>query len=79
MNRQTEKSEPIPAVWLTIPLVTYVLFFLAEFTYKKHPYVSYEQWFGFFEFAGLIGAIALSVLALLLRPLLWRDREYYDG
>ncbi len=71
--------ERMPNTWLLVVTVCCVLSLLAEFSYEKHPHVHYEKWFGFFGLAALGATIGLVLLGLLLRPLLWRDQEYYDG
>lgn len=56
-----------------------VMLLAAERAYTKHPHVHYEEWFGFFAIAGLVGMILLGFAGQLARPLLRRDRGYYDG
>lgn len=69
-----------PGVIKGICLALYVicgLLILAEFFYTKHPHFSFEGWFAFYPIFGF-GAYCLIVLsAKSLRPLLWRDEDYY--
>ena len=84
MNRKQDmtSSEPsvvFPQTWLVTLGLLSAAFLLAEFTYEKKPHVHFEHWFGFYSFAAIGATFALALLGLLLRPLLWRDKEYYDG
>ena len=78
MSRK-RKIEPFPHSWMTVLTAACLVFFLAEFTYQKQHHLPYEHWFGFYSFMALGATIVLSLIGSLLRPLLWRKREYYDG
>lgn len=80
MDSSTSKScQEFPRPWLHILAVACLVFFLAEFTYAKHPHVRYEHYFGFYTWIAAIATLALAVIGVLMRPLIWRDEEYYDG
>lgn len=52
---------------------------LGDLTYEKHPHVHYEAWFNFFGFAALAASALLVVVCAIVRPLLSRPEDYYDG
>ena len=78
MNDDKPNSS-LPLRWLQVTIGVTLISVLAEFAYEKHPHVSYEHWFSFYSLVAIGSTIALVLVGLLLRPLLWRDEEYYDG
>ena len=50
-----------------------------DLVYAKHPHVKYEAWLNFYGFAALVATVLLSLTSQLLRPVLERGEDYYDG
>ena len=70
---------PFPRNWLIGWAIIAALTVIAEFSYAKHEsHVKYEDWFAFFGWTACCATAAISLTGLLLRPLLSRDRGYYD-
>ncbi len=85
MSQENEDSrqvsiEPFPRKWLIGLAVASVLFLLAELSYTKHhAHVHYEEWYGFFSMSAIGAMLILCGASQLVRPLLSRGGDYYDG
>lgn len=79
MQNQKIDKPLIPQRWIIVLAVCLAVCFLIELTYKKHPHVEYENWFGFYGWAAACATLIMSLVGLLFRPLLWRAEDYYDG
>lgn len=55
------------------------LLFLADGFYHKHPHFATESWFGFYAIYGFVACVGLVLAAKVLRILLKRPEDYYDG
>ena len=55
------------------------LLVLADLLYDKHAHFDFENWFGFSGFFGFVACVALVLTAKLLRVVLKREEDYYDG
>lgn len=55
------------------------LLFLADGFYHKHPHFAVESWFGFYAIYGFVACVGLVLAAKVLRILLKRPEDYYDG
>jgi hypothetical protein len=51
---------------------------LADFFYRKHAQLPWEEWFGFYAFYGFVACISLVLIAKQLRKILMRKEDYYD-
>lgn len=51
----------------------------ADVVYEKHPHIEFERWFNFYGFLSLIALAATFLLSFLLRRVLEREEDYYDG
>ena len=47
--------------------------------YFKHPHYQVEGWVGFYGVYGFIGCTILVLAAKLLRKVVMRNEDYYDG
>lgn len=52
---------------------------LSEFFIHKHPSFPWEHYFGFHAVYGFVSCILLVFVARLLRFILLRREDYYDG
>lgn len=59
--------------------VVCALLFLADGFYHKHPHFAVESWFGFYAIYGFFACVGLVLAAKVLRILLKRPEDYYDG
>jgi len=66
--------------------VVCVLLVAADLLYHKHLHFhfaderyNFEGWFGFFGFFGFIACVGLVLAAKLMRVVLKRGEDYYDG
>jgi len=53
--------------------------FLADLFYHKHVVFSFDSWFGFYAIYGFVMCVGLVLGAKLLRIVLMRREDYYDG
>ena len=45
----------------------------------KHPYFTWEGWFGFYAIYGFVACVLLVMAAkYILRPFVKREEDYYD-
>lgn len=58
--------------------VTFIGLLVADFFMHKHPYFSLDGVPTFNAVFGLIGSLALVIIAKYLRPLIEREEKYYD-
>ncbi len=63
--------------WALIGLCALV--FVADAFYEKHPEFGIEYLFGFYGLYGFIACVFLVLLAKVLRRILMRPEDYYDG
>ena len=56
-----------------------VLLVLSEFFIHKHPVFPWEHYFGFSAVYGFASCLLLVFVAKLLRFILLRKEDYYDG
>jgi membrane protein YdbS with pleckstrin-like domain len=55
-----------------------VLLLAMELFIHKHPYFSWEKWFGFYALYGFVACVLLVLVAkYILRPLVKRQEDYY--
>lgn len=52
---------------------------LSEFFIHKHPAFPWQHYFGFFAVYGFVSCLLLVFVAKLLRFILLRKEDYYDG
>jgi hypothetical protein len=56
------------------------LLFAMDFLYHKHGHFGFESWPGFYAWYGFLCCVVLVYLAKsVLRPLVKRGEDYYDG
>lgn len=71
-----ERPGVIKGICITLYVIC-ALLLVAEFFYTKHPHFGFDGWFAFYPMFGF-GAYCFIVLgAKRLRPLLWREENYY--
>jgi len=71
-----ERSGVIQGICIAVYVIC-ALLVVAELFYAKHPHFGFDGWFAFYPLFGF-GAYCLIVLgAKSLRPLLWRNEDYY--
>lgn len=58
-------------------IVVCILLFLADFTYHKHAYFSWEEMPGFYAIYGFVLFTALILVAKGLRVLIKRPEDFY--
>ena len=50
-----------------------------DLLYTKHTHFAPEEWFGFYGLYGFVGCVMLVMFAKLLRKVVMRPEDYYDG
>ncbi len=68
----------VDKVWWTL-IALCVLVFAGDFLYEKHPEFEIEYLFGFYGLYGFIACVFLVLTAKVLRRILKRPEDYYDG
>ena len=52
---------------------------LCDLLYHKHTHFDFEHWFGFSGICGFVGCVGMVLMARLLRVMVMRPEDYYDG
>ncbi len=73
-----DDTRNVDKVWYGVVGIC-ALLFLADAFYEKHVTLEIEYWFGFYGFYGFIGCVFLVLAAKVLRKLVMRSEDYYDG
>ncbi len=73
-----DSKRNVDKVWWTL-IALCALVFVADAFYEKHPEFEVEYVFGFYGLYGFIACVFLVLTAKLLRRLLIRPEDYYDG
>ncbi len=64
-------------VWALV--IVCAALFAADGFYLKYSYFTVEKVFGFYAIYGFVMCVGLVLLAKLMRKILMRDEDYYDG
>lgn len=59
-------------------VVCAVIFAIDVFVPKHGPF-AIEHWFGFYGWYGFVSCVALVLMAKVLRRMVMRSEDYYDG
>lgn len=52
---------------------------LIDLLYHRHSLHPWDSWRGFYAVYGFVGCVSLVLIAKLLRKLVKRPEDYYDG
>jgi hypothetical protein len=50
-----------------------------DLLYHKHVVLAFERWFGFYGVYGFVACVGLVLTAKLLRKVVGRAQDYYEG
>lgn len=73
LDRKENVTKVYWSVWLLCALLLAI-----EPLVDKHPYFSFEAWFGFHGFYGFVACVGLVLAAKALRVVLRRPEDYYE-
>lgn len=59
-------------------IVAFIILLVSDFSVQKHAYFYWDGFPAFTAVFGLIGSLALVIIAKHLRPFLEREEKYYD-
>jgi hypothetical protein len=77
-SRWLDRKENVDKVYWGVWVICGLLI-LVEPLVHKHGDFAFEEWFGFHGLYAFVACVALVLAARLLRVLLKRPEDYYDG
>jgi uncharacterized membrane protein len=60
-------------------IVLCVALMLLDLVMHKHPHFPIENWFGFYGFFGFISFVSIVLAGKVMRRVVGRKEDYYDG